>query len=211
VNGLADATLSGFLARLASGAPTPGGGAVAALTGAQAAALLAMAVRVSAGDHGAASAPGAGAADTPLLRSLDDVRRKLLDLATEDGVAFAGVMTAYKLPKGTGAEQEARKSAIQLGLKRAAQPPLEVMRAAGLLFELAAKAMPDVKTTVVSDALIAVHLLGATLQAAACNVRINLDGIKDDAFNAQAKSEMTRLFELDARERPRLLALTGKP
>ncbi len=44
-------TLASFLDRLASGEPAPGGGAAAALAGATAAALVAMACRVTARAH----------------------------------------------------------------------------------------------------------------------------------------------------------------
>ena len=81
-------TIESYLDSLASREPTPGGGAVVALMGAQAAALLSMSMRVTAKTDEAEQ----------LSSALDARRRQLLELAEADAAAFASVMLAYKLP-----------------------------------------------------------------------------------------------------------------
>jgi formiminotetrahydrofolate cyclodeaminase len=46
-----------------------------------------------------------------------------------------------------------------------------------------------------SDVGVGVGLLAAAAQGAAANVRINLDGLADDAFKASASSEMEALLK----------------
>ena len=92
-----DDTVENFLEQLAGRAPTPGGGATAALHAAQAAALVAMVGRYS------DTAKYAAHADriTDIVRTADRLRADALRLAEADVDAFGAVGGAYKLPKDT--------------------------------------------------------------------------------------------------------------
>lgn len=91
-----DLTLSDFTAQLASAQPAPGGGGAAALTGALAASLTAMAANVT-----AANPRYAERSDT--LRSLIDAcetqRTTLLALIEADAAGFLPLQKAYAIPK----------------------------------------------------------------------------------------------------------------
>lgn len=173
-------TLDAYLEQLASRAPAPGGGAAVALTGAQAAALLAMVVRVG----GEPDLQGG-----PLLGHLDRLRRRFLELADDDARAFSAVIAAYRLPKATDAAKAARAAAVQAALKGAAEVPLAVIAEVAELFAFAEDVVAGAKPTVASDAGIALELMSASLKAARYNVDINLKHIRDDHYN-QAKAEL---------------------
>ena len=88
---LSSLSLETYLEQLASDAPAPGGGAVVALLGAQACALLAMTLRVS----GEATHNGVKKGDhSALLTLLDDRRAVFLRLADDDAKAFTAVLAA---------------------------------------------------------------------------------------------------------------------
>ena len=91
-----------FLDALASDAPTPGGGAVAALAGASGAALISMVCNLTIGRTGYEEA------EERMRGVLDEAeasRTVLLDLADRDAAAFGSVMAAFKMPKETDAER----------------------------------------------------------------------------------------------------------
>ena len=83
-----DEPVRGFLDQLAARTPTPGGGGAAAVTGAMAAGLVAMAARFS-----ATQLPGAG----ELAEQADGLRRRLARLVDMDARAYAAVLGA-RLP-----------------------------------------------------------------------------------------------------------------
>jgi len=81
--------------------PTPGGGSVAALSGALGAALAAMVANLTVGKKGyeeRAAALGA------LASKAQEIKRKLLELVDEDAASFDAVIAATRLPKSSEAE-----------------------------------------------------------------------------------------------------------
>lgn len=186
-----------YLTKLASAEPAPGGGAAVAITGAQAAALVAMALRVS-------GVVGADA-DKVLLK-LDGARDRLVELADEDGRAFGAVLACYKMPNNTPEEKATRKEALQLALKGAADVPLQVMSVIEGVLKIAAEAVPQVRKTVVSDAAIAVRLAASAISAGRHNVDINLRSIKDEAYNREATANLDRAVETAKVRKKEILA-----
>ena len=85
-----------FCAALASSAPVPGGGGAAALAGALAAALCAMAARLTASKP--AFADRAGELNGLIARA-DALRGALLRLIDADAEGFAPLSKAYAIPK----------------------------------------------------------------------------------------------------------------
>src|SRR5688572_29711791 len=132
---LADRTLRELLDAFASSAPTPGGGSAAALASAVGASLLMMVAglpktRAGTDENSTALASAAGI--------LGDLRAKLADAVDADTAAYDRVVAAYKLPKATPQEQDARRDAIQAALRAATDVPLGVMRlSAGALVKAA--------------------------------------------------------------------------
>src|SRR5574341_1801926 len=125
-------SLDGWIDQVASVDPAPGGGSVAALAGALAAALVAMVGRLT-------SSRKAYAAVAEEFRGVTEeaerLRLELRRLVDEDAEAYQGVMAAYKLPKGIEAEANTRKAAINEALLAAAEVPLRTARAAARMAE----------------------------------------------------------------------------
>ena len=101
---------SDVLRNIASSEPTPGGGSVAALSLAHAHALALMMSRLTFGRE--KWKDGHDAAENVISSS--EMGMKLAqDLAWEDATAFNRVMDAYRMPKESDAENDARKEAIK--------------------------------------------------------------------------------------------------
>jgi methenyltetrahydrofolate cyclohydrolase len=171
-----DDTIGGFLDQLAARVPAPGGGASAALSAAQAAALLSMVARYSTGEKYAEHAETVRA----VLAASETARDRAVQLAQDDAAAFAAVSQAYTLPKATPEEKATRTAAIARALAGAAQPPAATITTAAHLVDLAAILLPISNRNVITDVAVAAELARAAATAARLNVEINLAGLTDE-------------------------------
>ncbi|MDI6893004.1 MAG: cyclodeaminase/cyclohydrolase family protein [Bacillota bacterium] len=183
---LREVTLDEFLARLGSDAPAPGGGAVAALAGAQAASLVAMVARIT-----MARRPDAAVDLGPTVERAESLSREMATLVDRDTEAFLEVMSAYRLPK----DDAGRSGAIQAALRRAAEVPLETGRRSAEVMDLARmvaeRGIPSART----DAAVALLMARAALEGAALNVLVNLAALKDRGFMGGTMREVAELRE----------------
>ncbi len=173
-----------YIDKLASRSPEPGGGSAAALTGSLAAALVSMVGNLTLGKE---QYEGVQAEIEELLHRSEEVRADLQRLMQEDTEAFSVVSAAYKLPRETEDEKRLRSEKIQEGLKGAAtEVPFQICEKSLEVARLSKIAAEIGNVRAVSDAGVAVLFADACAQAAAMNVRINLNSIRDKAFT-QAK------------------------
>ncbi len=189
-NGIGGQTVEGFLKDLGSDAATPGGGVVAALSGAAGAALIGMVGRLTIGRKGYEDLE---ARMRELVAEADRSRIGLLELADHDAHAFDGVMAAFKMSKETDGQKAARAAAIQAGYRRSADVPMEIARAAVALMPLAAEATESGNVNAASDATCAAQMLHAAALCGIYNVEINLAPLKDRAAAAAMAGEVAQL------------------
>jgi formiminotetrahydrofolate cyclodeaminase len=185
-------TVSQLLAALASPEPTPGGGTAAAVAGAMGTSLLVMVSGLAksknnTGDEKAALAKARAA--------IEPITARLTDLADADSASFEAVMAAYRLPKASDEEKLARSKAIQSALRGATEIPLETLRACAAALDQSRVVVDYGNQSAASDTGVAIGLLKAAAAGAAANVRINLEGLKDEAFRSAAEAETARLLE----------------
>lgn len=180
---LSEQTVAGFTGLLASDAPAPGGGSVAALEGAFGAALTAMVCALTAGREKYA-AHQALIAD--VQKRAEALRPRLLEVMDRDTEAFLTVSAAFALPKGTEEEKAARSQAIQRGLELCTEVPLEGMELAGEALELAGSILGKCNESAASDLGVAALSLRAGIQGAWLNVLINVGSLRDRAFADRA-------------------------
>jgi glutamate formiminotransferase/formiminotetrahydrofolate cyclodeaminase len=169
-------TPEAFVHAVAADAPTPGGGAVAALAGALAAALDTMVTGLTIGRPKYAEVE---ARMQQVRQQAVEVQAEMLRLMTADSEAFEQVMAAYRLPRGTAEEVEARRDGIQRALRRATEVPLEIMARAVEILRLARACAEHGNANAVSDAGVAGYMALAAAQSASLNVDINILGLRD--------------------------------
>src|SRR5690349_11263340 len=122
---LVDKTVSELLEAFSSPAPTPGGGSAAALASSVGASLLVMVAQLP------KTRTNSDAERTALrtaAQALIDLQGQLAAAIDADADAYDGVVAAYKQPKATDEQKQARAAAIQQALRRATEVPLTVMR-----------------------------------------------------------------------------------
>jgi formiminotetrahydrofolate cyclodeaminase len=181
-----------FLDDLASGRPTPGGGSAAAIMGAMGAALVSMVCNVTIGKKGY---EGVEAEMKALREDSERVRRRLTAMVAEDVAAFDSMMAAYKLPKATDNDISRRAAAIQAGLRRATEVPLDCARVCAEVIALSRRASEHGYLNVISDGGVGVLAAFTGLRSAALNVYINTPALKDRAFADAAAAEIEKLVE----------------
>lgn len=182
--------LRDVIAAFASPDPTPGGGSAAALASAVGTALLVMVAslpktRADSEDDRTALTFAAGA--------LTSVRYQLTEAIDADTAAYNHVVAAYRQPKATDAEKQARQAAVERALRSATDVPLGVMRLSVDALKHAQAVAAHGRRAASSDVGVALTLLQAGLEGARLNVRINLGGLTDHAYVDAVKAESERL------------------
>jgi len=175
-----DQPIRHFLDKLASKSPEPGGGSVAALTGALGAGLVSMVCSLTLGKEKYKDVQPQIEA---LTKESEQLRAEMQDLVQKDTEAYGALSEVYKMPKNTDAEKAARTARMQEALKKACQVPFEIGLKALEVAKLARRAADIGNVGAVSDAGVAVLLAQACAQSAALNVKINVNSIRDDTYN----------------------------
>ncbi len=187
---LVDLTVAGFVEETASESPAPGGGSIAAAVGSMGAALATMVANLSAHKRGW----------DDRWEEFSDwaVKGKaayehLLALVDEDTEAFNRILAAFGLPKGSDAQQTARRDAIEQATKHAIDVPFRVMQAAFDSMTVI-KAMAEIgNPNSVSDAGVGALCARTAILGAGLNVRINSAELSDKEFSADMLSRAADL------------------
>jgi len=179
-------TVDELLRRFGSSDPTPGGGSASALSSALGASLLMMVASLPKTRSGADEDRAALARAAADLGAIRDRLRAAID---EDTAAYDAVVAAYRLPKGSDAEQAARKAAIQRALREATEVPLRVVRLSSDALAHAAAVAAHGHRAAASDVGVAVALLRAGAHGARLNVDINVGSLADAAYADQVRRD----------------------
>ena len=188
---LTDKPVTDFLDDLASNLPAPGGGSVAALSGALGAALVSMVCNLTLGKKGY---EGVQADIEALLAQSEALRHEMVGLLEADVAAYTAYSQTAKMPKDTDEQKAVRATAMQDALKNATMPPMHIAEAAVKIMDLCMPAAEKGNKWAVSDAGVAVLMAEAALRAAALNVLINLGTIKDQDFVAEKRAHLNGLL-----------------
>ncbi|MBY0313517.1 MAG: cyclodeaminase/cyclohydrolase family protein [Phycisphaerales bacterium] len=190
---LREMSVGTFLEEVGSKTPAPGGGAVASITGALAAALGRMVVAYSVGKKSLAEHQPALERAGQLLARTSDM---LLELAREDALAYEHMNALMKLPENDERRVREWTSAVEA----AVTAPRAVAGACADLLRLLESLAPITNRHLRSDLAIAAVLADAGARSGWWNVRVNLELIPEEARRLAIRNEMRQLLsEADAR------------
>jgi formiminotetrahydrofolate cyclodeaminase len=179
-----------FLDRLASDAPTPGGGAVAALTGALAASLGRMVCGLTLGRKKSADVePQVKQIASRLTRAAEMLKR----LIDEDAAAYAELSAVLKMDKS----DPKRKTRLVETAGLAAAVPLETAAVSRQVLGDLRRLEPIANPNLRSDVEAGIHVARAAMHAAAANVRVNLSLLPEEQAQEIAK-ELDQLLNAAA-------------
>ncbi len=167
-----DSTAEELLGRASSREPTPGGGAIAAVTAAFGVGLVLMAIEVTISSAQASDEPPARLADG--RRRAVALQADIVAAADRDVAVFDALMTGYRMPRESDDEQDSRRRAIDDATMTATHAPLELAESAVSAMALSEEIEPWVKPTIVSDIQAGRDLLRGAALAALRTADINL-------------------------------------
>jgi len=170
-------SLNRYLEDAASARPTPGGGSVAAVAGALATTMAAMAAGFTAGKERFKDVE-------PEIREhlgrLAEIREALLASAHEDMDVYQNIMAALKMPKETDDHASARREALRRATRASLDVVGQVRDAAGEVLTIARRLADIANPNLISDVGVAAELALGAVRAAGVNTVVNLAGYKDE-------------------------------
>ncbi|NLE69511.1 MAG: cyclodeaminase/cyclohydrolase family protein [Clostridiales bacterium] len=187
-----DMTVTQLCDLTASNSPAPGGGSISAMAAAYAGALVCMVAKLTLGKKGYEDVQDEMA---EMDQEADAMRQVLLSDIQKDSESFNGFMVALAMPKDTEEEKALRSQAMQDALKGACAVPYEVAGKALRMLQLAVDAVTKGNLNTASDGMVGVLMGRAGVIGALNNVRINLRGVKDEAFKQDMMSKCDVLEE----------------
>lgn len=162
----------GFLDKLSSTRPAPGGGSAAAVAGSLATATLLKALRLSRGGKTQLQILD-GRAVNDVERELVELRERFLKLCEEDRKAFTAVMAAYRL-RPTEADRETRRLRRRQAKSEAFQSSEAILAGTETLTRIALDLRQRGNPNLLNDVGIAVELAVSAAHGAVWNARSNL-------------------------------------
>ena len=202
--GLVDLTVARFVDAVASEAPAPGGGSVAALAGALAAGLGTMVANLSAHKRGW---DDRWEEFSDWAERGKDLHTRLLRLVDDDTTAFDALMAAHRMPHASEAETAARADAVEAATRGAIEVPLDVMAASlDAMAVIAAMAATGLATSV-SDAGVGALMARAAVRGAHLNVAINAAGLGNAAVRDDYLQRASSIVVAAAAEEARIMAV----
>jgi methenyltetrahydrofolate cyclohydrolase len=190
-------TVETFLSELASNLPAPGGGSVAALSGALGAGLISMVCNLTLGKPKYAAVEKDISA---ILAKSEGLRKELTGLLEADVRAYTELNQTMKMPRDTEEQKTARAKAMDRALKAATDVPIRVAEACTSVMALCRETAEKGNVNAVSDVGVGILMAEAGLRSAALNVLINLKIVKDENFVAENRRKLDGLL----RDKPAL-------
>jgi len=201
---LLEKNLREFSDETASESPAPGGGSIAAYSGALGTALSTMVANLSANKRGwddrwEEFSDWADKGQT--------YHSQLLALVDADTAAFNGIMDAYGLPKSSEDQQLARSIAIQAATKHAIEIPMQVAEIAHNALEVAEAMAQLGNPNSITDAGVGAMCLRTAVLGAILNARVNTADLNDTEF---VSSTLARCSELVSSTKSREAAIIAR-
>ena len=156
---------------------TVGGGSASAFSGALACGLIGMVCKLSTKKEYGIDA------ETQLkyAKELEELRERLLVGVVNDANAYGVIRDAYKLPKETEEEKEARKQAIADAGVVGATSPMENAKLCRRVYDLGVELEGKSNPNCHSDLVIGYELAKVGVNGCLMNIEANLSLVKDEA------------------------------
>ncbi len=189
---LVSMSVKSFADETASDSPAPGGGSIAALSGALGASLGTMVANLSASKRGWEDRVSEF---SPWAEKGQKIKDELLFLVDEDTRAFDKIMAAFGLPKDNPEQISARKQAIEDASKYATEIPFKTMQVAFSCIPMLKEMATNGNQNSLSDVGVGAICIKTAVRGAWLNVLINAKGLNDKDWAAEIVAKAKSLLE----------------
>jgi glutamate formiminotransferase / formiminotetrahydrofolate cyclodeaminase len=187
---LAGLSVRQFIEEVASRSSAPGGGSVSAAIAAMGAGLGSMVAKLTLGVR---KFEDVDAKMRELIPPLHQAANDLIPMIDADTNAFNDYVAALGLPKDTEADRAYRAEQLQLGLKKAIDTPLSVMKTADAAWDALAQVAEYGNIASKSDVEVGARAMEMGIWGAYKNVLINMADITDEAYKKEILAEAQSL------------------
>ncbi|WP_238860663.1 cyclodeaminase/cyclohydrolase family protein [Clostridium sp. YIM B02569] len=197
-----DETIKQFLGELESDLPAPGGGSVAGLIAALSGALNSMVYSLTVDKKAYMSLQeDEKESIIKFQKESKEFTVRSLELMEEDRENFLKLMDSYKLPKDTEDEKEKRKLAIKENTIKSMEAPLILARESLEFYKNLNVMAKYGNKMLLSDLAISAILLHCAIESSIINVKVNLNGLRNEEFFEKLDSELDSIIEKSAKEK----------
>ncbi|MCG6913994.1 glutamate formimidoyltransferase [bacterium BMS3Abin03] len=191
-NALVELKVTDFVDEVSRESPAPGGGSIAALTGALGASLSSMVSNLTANKRGSEELDEIL---NKVAEECQEIKNALVKAIDEDTNAFNAYMNARRLPNKTTEEKKAREEAMQAGLKQAVMVPLNTAQNSYRAIEIAEVVAKNGNPNSITDVGVGAQSAYTGVLGGIYNVLINLKDIKDEKFVFDIRNTCNNLKE----------------
>lgn len=189
-----------FIEELSKKTSVPGGGASAALSGAQGAALASMVVNFSKGKKALIEYEDI---HEQMLFSANRYKTRFLELMEEDAKNFEPLAEAYSLPSNTEKEKQFKAEIMEEALNKATEAPMKVLTLSVDTMRLLNGIVDVSSKLVISDVGVGIENIRAAAYSAKLNILINVNLMKNKTLAnlyiedmKEALEEIDKLYEV---------------
>jgi len=197
-----DESINQFLEELGSDLPAPGGGSVAGLIAAVSAALNSMVYSLTIGKKSYMSLSGS---EKELIANFEKESKEFtarsLELMEEDRENFLKLMDSYKLPKDNEDEKKTRNLAIKENTIKSMEVPLVLARECLEFYDNLNIMAKYGNKMLLSDLAISAILLHSAIESSIVNVKVNLNGLRNEEFFEKIDNELNCILKKSLEEK----------
>ncbi len=198
---LMNLTIKDFADETSRESPAPGGGSIAAYSGALGVSLGTMVANLSAHKRGW---DARWKEFSDWAEKGQAIKDKLLFLVDEDTNAFNKIIDAIRLPKGTDEEKSIRKNAMNEATKYAIMVPYDVMKTSYEALDILEYMAQEGNSNSISDAGVGVLAIKTAVEGAFMNVKINCKGLDDEEIVKNIMDKADKLLK-DTNSRSKII------
>ena len=206
-----DYTIKKFIGDLESDMPAPGGGSVAGLIAALSGALNSMVYSLTVGkkSYMELNEDSQNMIKDFQNKSLEFSKRSL-EIMDEDRENFLKLMECYKMTKETEEEKEARKKAIRDNTIKSMEAPLVLARECVKFYDNLNVMAKFGNKMLLSDLGISAILLHSAIESSIVNVKVNLNGLRNEEFFEELDKEIKDIMEKSSVEKNKISEIVDK-
>lgn len=195
-------SINQFLEELGSDLSAPGGGSVAGLIAALSSALNSMVYSLTVGKKSYMALEDAEKENiNKFQEECREFTTRSLELMEEDRDNFLKLMECYKLPKETEEEKEKRALAIKENTIKSMEAPLILARESLEFYENLKIMAKYGNKMLLSDLSISAILLHSAIESSIVNVKVNLNGLRNEEFFEKIHNELKIIMEKSIKEK----------